>query len=308
MAYRLKRGEAVGDGARRVAKEELGAAVRNLALPAEQRDTGIHEARKSLKKVRALLRLLGPAMGEEASREARRLRNAARRISGFRDAAVAIETLDGLLADRATKESDKAAPDAGIYAFRASLVQMKAASEEGGVGKALQLASAVMARAEGRVKSWRIPAEGDAAIRPGLEKTYRRGRKALSRARGRFQGDLGHALRKRVKDLWYDVRLLEGPWLRAAKLSKRLSELETLLGNVHNLAMLGERLPAGTGHRRKDEWQHRLEEWIAASQAVLCRKAEALSAKVYAEKPGAFVRGVLIEKAANKGKPGKAAA
>ena len=55
------------------------------------------------------------------------------------------------------------------------------------------------------------------------------------------EGDPGHALRKRVKDLWYDVRLLEGPWLRAPRLGKQLNELETLLGDVHNLTMLRER-------------------------------------------------------------------
>ena len=71
--------------------------------------------------------------------------------------------------------------------------------------------------------------------------------------------------------------------------------------------MLGERLPQGAGQQRQ-EWQQRLEEWIAASQAELCRKAEALSARVYAEKPGAFVRRILMEDAANQGKPRKAVA
>jgi CHAD domain-containing protein len=286
MAYRLKHGEPVDEGARRVAKEELQAAVRNLALPPAQRDVGIHEARKSLKRLRALLRLLGPVMGAEARLEARRLRDAARRISGFRDAAVAIETLDALCARNS-------APDRWIAKFRSSLVLLKQASAGDDMDEVLAQVSSTLAKAAARVASWRITAEGDAAIHPGLKRAYRRGRKAFKAVQGSLSGEPAHTLRKRVKDLWYTVRLLEGAWVSASGLATQLKELEALLGEEHNLTMLSERLPVVAPGKPKPAWQRRIDDWIAAYRAELSSQAEAIGAQVYAEKPAAFLQRIL---------------
>ena len=53
------------------------------------RDTGVHEARKALKRLRALLRLARPALLQQPYRDLdRRLRDAGRRLSPLRDARV----------------------------------------------------------------------------------------------------------------------------------------------------------------------------------------------------------------------------
>src|SRR5580700_8770899 len=99
MAYRLKRDESVIRGLKRVVREEMESAVAQLSGGNEaSRDEAIHEARKSIKKVRALLRLMSAEFGEAYARENARLRDIARRLSQFRDAFAIIETFDDLAA------------------------------------------------------------------------------------------------------------------------------------------------------------------------------------------------------------------
>ena len=149
MAYRLKRSEAVGDGARRVAQEELGAAIkiwpcrRSSATPVFTRP-----ARVSRKFARCCGCWAGDGGGGEPGGTASAQRGAedfgiSRCRGGDRNAR------PGSARQPRREGIGPAAPDAGIQAFRESLLQMKLASEQAGVGKALRLASAAMEKAEG---------------------------------------------------------------------------------------------------------------------------------------------------------------
>ena len=80
---------------RRVAREEAQHAIAHLTS-SEDRHEAIHEARKSVKKVRALLRLLEPQLGNVARNANRRLRDLGRTMSVLRDSAAMVETFDQL--------------------------------------------------------------------------------------------------------------------------------------------------------------------------------------------------------------------
>src|SRR5437763_13387486 len=98
MAYRFQADETVGEAFARTAREQLAAAETALTRTVDSDPTGaVHAARKSVKKERALLRLMrGSVDGSRRRRENAALRDAARRLSGARDADVMIETLDEL--------------------------------------------------------------------------------------------------------------------------------------------------------------------------------------------------------------------
>src|SRR5437763_12368783 len=94
-AYRLRSTESVSDGIRRIARGQLDAAHDDLE-DASGRKVGIavHEARKSLKRLRAAVRVARDALGDETyRRENSAFRDAGRQLSGARDAKVLIETL-----------------------------------------------------------------------------------------------------------------------------------------------------------------------------------------------------------------------
>ena len=57
-----------------------------------------------------------------------------------------------------------------------------------------------------------------------------------------------HEFRKRAKDLWYLLRLLAGAWPGLLDPSaEQLHELTEMLGDHHDLAVLGEDLGARVG-------------------------------------------------------------
>src|SRR4051794_8517044 len=99
MSYRLRK-KSLAREVRRVARQQLEGALKDLLAPSQQgRSTSVHEARKHIKKVRALIRLLRPAMGDAFyKRENAALRKAARKMSPIRDAQVRVQTIEKLMA------------------------------------------------------------------------------------------------------------------------------------------------------------------------------------------------------------------
>src|ERR1700710_2227127 len=93
MAYRLSIADDVPSSVRTCACEQLAGAVEALERAEEDPVKAVHEARKHLKKTRALLRLVRPALGKQAyRRENDALRAAGLALSGTRDADVLVQT------------------------------------------------------------------------------------------------------------------------------------------------------------------------------------------------------------------------
>src|SRR5689334_894450 len=92
MAFRLRPDESVTHGLRRLARKELERARGELRKTNPPRDEAIHEARKSVKKVRAILQLIEDDEGNGVGGSGKRLHSVNRTLSGHRDADVIIET------------------------------------------------------------------------------------------------------------------------------------------------------------------------------------------------------------------------
>ena len=93
MPFRLRSTESVADGLRRLAREELRSISTHLDGAAPPRADAIHEIRKSVKKTRAILHVVGADNGRGLAKSAKRLRAINRRLSALRDADVMLETL-----------------------------------------------------------------------------------------------------------------------------------------------------------------------------------------------------------------------
>ena len=92
MAFRLKRRESVADGVRRIVRRQIDDALDNLQSRA---DEAVHDARKCFKRVRAVLRLVGDGLGNEAyDRENACFRDAGRPLTEVRDAEALVEAID----------------------------------------------------------------------------------------------------------------------------------------------------------------------------------------------------------------------
>jgi CHAD domain-containing protein len=249
------------------------------------RDEAIHEARKSVKKTRALLRLMRPEMDDVYRRENARLRNIARRLSAYRDRAAIIETFDALK----LKYQDEL-KGATLASIRRALVRGKREQQRGATLRAaLRRIAAGLRAAAGRTARWPLKSDGFEALEPGLTATYRGARGAMAGARAHSRPEYCHEWRKRVKDHWYDIRLLEVLWTEVMEgYETSLKELETWLGDHHNLEVLRGTLeahPAAYGRREDTDLCLDL---IAKYQKELLRNALSLGERVYEERPGQF--------------------
>ena len=105
-----------------------------------------------------------------------------------------------------------------------------------------------------------------------------------------------HEWRKRAKDHWYDIRLLEGVWTEETKTrEKSLKDLETALGDHHNLEVLKGTLaahPAAYGPREDIDLCLAL---IERYQKDLLESALTLGARVYEERPAQFRTRLLLQ-------------
>jgi CHAD domain-containing protein len=214
----LRPGEPPAAGVRRVIVEQLDLAIELLERhpgatdrPAIDQRT-VHEIRKTLKRLRSLMRLLRAELGPKRyARESTALRDCGRRLAGARDAEVMVGTLDALL----ERHPEALAASPGVRALRAELI---AERERAAAGRDPALRAAIVADLRAvrvRVLAWELrerrrrPAK---LLGPGLDRIYREGRRRLRRARRREDPEAAHAWRKSVKDLRYAAETLDrGP-------------------------------------------------------------------------------------------------
>ena len=233
MAFRFKLAEPFEEGCKRIAREQIERAQSQL------KETGdpvvaVHETRKSLKRLRALLRLIRPALGEEAYRaENAQVREIGRLLSSARDRAVLIETVAKL----------EALPGVG----RKSLCQAVRDVLNGSNGgespmveaAAMKQAQSHLAEAGKRVGRLRLAGKGFEVIGPGLEAGYRKARRAFHAAYVEHTDESFHEWRKGTQQHWRHMALLSRAWIdcMAARVAeaRRLSQV---LGDDHDLALL----------------------------------------------------------------------
>ena len=254
MAYELSLDD-LAAVVKRVAGEQLGVAADGLEDP-DDPVAAVHDARKRLKKTRALLRLARPAMRADAFRAYNReLRDQSRVLSGARDAEALVETVDAL-AEHNTRRVKRV----HFMAVRGRFV--------GGAAGGLP-EHRVREVADG-VDRWPLGGISSETLVDAVTATYRRGRKAAAKP---ATTENLHEWRKRVKDLWYQARLLSIK--RVARDAKKLSKL---LGSDHDLATLSAELPADDP----------LQPLISDRRAELQKAARKLGARVYEDPPKAF--------------------
>jgi CHAD domain-containing protein len=282
MALHLKDGEKLGSGIRRIAKKEIGAIIEHLAgrrLEGEGR--ALHEARKNLKKVRATLRLVREQLGEQVyQRENRDFRDVARALSPRRDAEVLVKTLAKL------RRSQKRAASPGLNKLDQVLLgRHQQAFKTADAQDELEVA---LLAARHRAKHWPIKKLDWSDLLDGLEGSYRRARKAFRTAGETRTDENLHEWRKRVKDLWYQLRLLESACSEAVgQLAKEMKCLSEYLGDDHDLMMLNAAAQcAGLAAKETQV----ISDWIQARRRKLQANAFELGQKLFDEKPPRFTR------------------
>jgi CHAD domain-containing protein len=268
--FRLAKGEDTGDGIRRIAAGQLDNVADDLDVSDER---SVHDARKSFKRLRAVLRLSRDQLGDETRRRENEVfRDAGRELSGARDARVLVETLDKLDGE-------------AFGGLRAALV----ADHERATNAADRPDEAAVRTAvdgaRGRVETWPLNGDGTGALASGLARIQKRGRRAYKAAEKDPSTEHLHDLRKRTKDLWHAAQILRpAAPKRMKQLSNDAHDLSDLLGDDHDLATLSEAADRHSATLTPDE-RAQLDAVIADHRAQLQKKALRSARKLYATKP-----------------------
>jgi CHAD domain-containing protein len=235
MAYRFKLKEPLRDGFQRIAREQLAEACGRLE-PGGDVHVDVHEARKALKRLRALLRLVRPAIGErDFKREDRRYRDIGRSLSGARDIAAMLECLTLLEAHIGRMGHNSVG---GVLRSRFTERRADVAASLNGHGGKLALRA--LAKARKRLDSLRPEGKGFRAVRGGLACSYGEGRSLARTVWDGGDAEELHELRKRVQQHWRHMQLLTQAWPEVMQARVRAArELSEILGHDHDLAMLG---------------------------------------------------------------------
>jgi hypothetical protein len=233
MAYRLKLKTTLALELRRIALEQIEIARQALAR-GDDRAAAVHDARRSLKRLRAMLRLVRPALGETWFKQSnRQLAGLGQRLSQSRDLDVMVVTLSKLENGRS-----------GLAKDVAERLRRAVAHHRGRANGATRPASdrdlgSALKRAEKLFAIERLRSLSLVHVAAGLEQSYRKARRTFREAYQGGSDESFHNWRKATQAHWRHMQLLGRGWpesigARAAE----AKELSRLLGEDHDLSVL----------------------------------------------------------------------
>lgn len=285
MGYRFKDTESVPDAIKRISLDQIDGALERLSLKTRNRDRAVHDARVSFKRIRAVLRLVYGELGRDIFKvESREYRDLGRRLARSRDTEVVAGTLEELV-----HQFSKQLANPDIKTLRKRLRRSRAEQHIDRKQILPQVAES-LSSARQRVEAWPITNDGFFALRAGLQRVYKRGRAGYILTRAECTTESLHEWRKQVKYLWYQISILNPMWPKTLDvLARELGKLADYLSEDHDLAMLSRTaIEQAQAFGTPDEVE-KLILLIDQRRIQLQTKAAALGARLYAEKPKAFV-------------------
>jgi CHAD domain-containing protein len=234
MTFRLDPGAPMSEAVRRVAFGELEIAHAALATPPE-RHSGVHSARKCLKRLRSLLLLIRPGMPEPAfANLTERLAVIARGLAPARDAHALIDAVDKL-----ERETGQGAGLGSIQSLRAWLHKRRHAAEQNLERSAASDAMRALLEVRPAFAGLAVYPDDFRSVAKGLRRCYRTARESFQQAFAEDRDEALHEWRKGVQHHWRQMQLLAPCWpseLNArAEAARALSQI---LGDDHDISLL----------------------------------------------------------------------
>lgn len=280
MSYELNSRQDLGENVRRIFRRQIDAALALARGHDEPDDTRVHALRKHLKKARAVLLMVQKDI-VGFRRQDKRLRDVGRLTRELRDAEVRLQTL------RQVREQTPSSQHFCQKIERQLTLELEnfVLAFDGWETQAIP----VLETARKAARKWSLKKYGWPELRRAVRRTYKCGRKALLRLHEKSTTARLHQLRRWVKRLEYQLRILRplNPRMLSA-VSRELIELGELLGRTHDMTILADRLRL---ERRESYWGTQGAELLAAieeSEAQRRRDGTEIAEQFFAPRASKF--------------------
>lgn len=288
MSYQLENNETVSFGLKRIVLELIDRSVFNLSKGNGSFNEDIHDTRKNFKKIRTVLRMVRLNIGEESFQlENSFYSDAGRKLSDLRDSTVLINTFDKLL-----KNSELEMSNYDFSIFRSFLVEKHktisaAKSKKSAVINSL---STDLLLARSRVFDYPLSGDNFKIIKKNLQRIFEQGQTIMYAVFSEAIKENVHEWRKRVKDLWYSMRILSNLWPEIMNpLVAMLQKLSDSLGDANDLFLLKERIISNESKFKDDQHTRELINFIDKRIIDMLRDARFVGRKIYSENSKYFV-------------------
>jgi len=268
MSFRFSRGEPLPEQVRAITLERIHAAM--LALHSDN----IHDARRRLKQLRALMELVRDKI---AKKQRILFRDAGRLVSEARDREVCTQTIEHMSAAAHPPSSRT------LSLANKELAQHFDSSKVDVAG-----AETLLRKALRQSENWRPDVDAK-SLRCQLKRAFKRSQCALQKAEEDPSEINTHNLRKRLKVLCSHLGLLRCCWPRLLKeMEREVDKINDLLGCEHDLVILKQRLGERSIAALEDRMNHREEEYrsvaLALAHRFLNEDAKEFSKRVFSKK------------------------
>jgi CHAD domain-containing protein len=214
-------------------------------------------------------------------------RDSGRILSDLRDSTVLITTFEKL-----TKNSELEMSNFDFSVFKNFLIE-KHRSISASKNKKSQVINSLstdLLLARSRVFDWPITGDNFKIIKPNFRTIYELGQDRMYGVLDEAIKGNVHEWRKRVKDLWYSMRILINLWPEIMNpLVLLLGKLSDLLGDTNDLFLLKERIITNQSKLKDDHHTKELINFIDKRIIDLLRDARTIGRKVYSEDSKYFV-------------------
>jgi CHAD domain-containing protein len=307
MAFKFDIQETLFKGIPRVAKERIDRVIESLSEKPQPGSESIHEARKNLKSLRALLRMARGSIDEEIRvRENLFFRDAGRSLSTIRDPQALLEALDYFSKPSRGNSGPSTPKQTSILAFtEKARKEIERDLIEGLPRGTVRNLLTGLREARRRTGHWfagdrlGLGNEWDIFVGNGVRRTYRKAKNLVWQfeviGHERADDKDWHELRKCCKALGYQLRLLKPIWPGMLDaLGEQIDQLTDRLGDANDLSILRGKIlsqpydPSET--YQFAETRRFFLQSLDRRKTRLHSEAFQLARLIYAEKAGQFER------------------
>jgi CHAD domain-containing protein len=250
-------------------------------------DPAVHEFRKNMKKIRAVLRLIRSNIETEIYQELNALsRNFSRHFASTREGKVFYDTIGQLITKYKLPKVILSIRGKLFDRYNEAIEKIKTdRKNQLSISESLQSSSPI-------IETLTLPQDSLELIKKGLKKVYAQGFSAFHEAGKKNDAPHFHEWRKKVKHLWYQCMLLND--FCPATFNEYIADLDSLsdyLGKEHDLAEL-KNLIINDAEMQSipPKKQEKIIIAIDAERTNIQHKSLKSGARIYRERPKNFIK------------------